>query len=240
VPRIVGLGRITSKCCVLDVGCGTGGFAREIALVTGASVTGLDASAAFLEHARVSSQRSDSVTWVEADAQDMPFPPKTFDRVLLSLVLHQLARPWSAVQEAARVLRDGGVVLVRTIDPDDAVGRVPTRYLPSMAAADKGRMPTIASIVEWLATSGFVDITVTRHDRNAVLDLANEERAVRTEVEARYPMVSRVELEAGIDRMRADAVAVSGDWIDPRPTMVIVADRPAAMGARGSDARAPA
>jgi SAM-dependent methyltransferase len=211
---------------VLDVGCGTGGFTREIAHRTGASVTGLDSNAGFLEHARAQAPSAAAIDWVEADAHDLPFPAGSFDRVLLSLVLHQLVRPAVAVAEAARVLCAGGLVLVRTITPEDAVARVPARYLPSMASADRARMLEVPSIVEWLQACGFTDVVVTRDDRSAVLDLAGEERAVRTEVAARYPMVSAEELAAGLGVMRADAAAAAGDWIDPRRAMSIVASKP--------------
>jgi SAM-dependent methyltransferase len=242
VPRIIDHARITAECRVLDVGCGTGGFATEIARRTGAVVTGVDEASTFLELARAQPPpETGAVAWIEADAHDLPFRERSFDRVLLSLVLHQLSRPSAAIEEAIRVLRDRGLVFVRTIAPDDAVARVPARYLPSMAAADARRMPAISSIVGWLEACGFVDVVVTRLQRNAVLDLLGEEEAVRTEVDARYPMVSPEELQIGIERMRAEAGAVNGDWIDPRPTTVIVAARPATARASGaSNAREPA
>jgi SAM-dependent methyltransferase len=226
-PLLIRLARIDASCRVLDVGCGTGGFTREIARRTGATVTGLDASRAFLERATLTAPEGGEVVWVEGDAETLPFPSQSFDRVLLSLVLHQVSCPAAAVAEAFRALRDEGLVVVRTIAPEDAVTRVPARFLPSMRAADAARMLPIETIVECLDRSGFASILVTRHARNAALDLATEERAVRVEVQARYPMVSAEELEEGVERMRADA-GESPVWVDARPTSIIVATRPAA------------
>jgi SAM-dependent methyltransferase len=162
--------------------------------------------------------------WVVGDAERLPFDASAFDRVLLSLVLHQLTDPGAAVAEACRVLRGGGLVLVRTIAPEDAADRVPERYLPRMAAADAARMPRLDTITGWLARAGFVQVVTERHLRNARLVLANEERSLRVEVRARYRFLTTAELDDGVRRTRADAAR--GDWIDPGPTYIIVAARP--------------
>jgi ubiquinone/menaquinone biosynthesis C-methylase UbiE len=185
-------------------------------------VTGVDRSARFLDHART---LSGSVRWVEGEAERLPFEERSFDRVLLSLVLHQLSEPAEAVTEAYRVLRPGGLVLVRTIAPEDVHERVPERYLPAMAAADEARLPRVGSIVDWLEQGGFGDIGVARHLRNKRLDSSEQERELRTEARYRYSFISEEEIEAAVDQMRRDAAA-AGAWVDPRPTYVIVAAKP--------------
>jgi SAM-dependent methyltransferase len=226
-PLLIDRGRISADTEVLDVGCGTGGFAREIARLTSARVTGLDEAEQFIDFARTTPDDDPgAVGWVVGDADELPFPASSFDRVLLSLVLHQLARPASAVDEAFRVLRPGGLVLVRTIAPDDARDRVPERYIPSMAAADAARLPALETITEWLRRAGFADITISRHLRNKVLDLDDEETALQAEVQGRYPFVPADELEDGVRRMREDAERARGTWIDPRPTYIIVSAKP--------------
>ena len=212
---------------MLDVGCGTGGFTREIAERTCARVTGCDASERFVAFAGEAPPPTRGVVeWVVADAQTLPFADQSVDRVLLSLVLHQLSSPEEAVAEAFRLLRSRGLVLVRTIAPADAATRVPARYLPSMAAADEARMPPITVVEEWLRGAGFVDIEVTRCLRNARLDAETEEHAVRVEVAARYPMVSDDELARGTRKLREDAARAHHAWIDPRPTTFVTATRP--------------
>jgi SAM-dependent methyltransferase len=186
-------------------------------------VTGCERSERFLEHAR--RQSGEPVRWVHADAERLPFEPESFDRVLLSLVLHQLAEPTLAVTEAFRVLRPGGLVLVRTIAPEDVRERVPERYLPAMAAADEARLPRIEAIVDWLEQAGFADIGVERHLRNKRLDPDEQEHELRTEARHRYSFISEEEIEAAVEQIRREAAA-AGEWIDPRPTYVIVAAKP--------------
>jgi SAM-dependent methyltransferase len=155
---------------------------------------------------------------VVGDAEQLPFADASFGRVLLSLVLHQLARPVAAVGEAFRVLRGGGLVLVRTIAPEDVAERVPERYLPAMAAADAARLPRVETVADWLQDAGFVDVAVARHLRNKRLVLRDQERELRVEARCRYPFLSSEEVEDAIERMRADSAAVPDEWIDPRPT----------------------
>jgi ubiquinone/menaquinone biosynthesis C-methylase UbiE len=109
VPILVDAARIAPHSAVLDVGCGTGGFARAIAQETGARVTGCDVSERFIEFAkRLAPPEAGSVAWVVGDAEHLPFVAATFDCVLLSLVLHQLARapkrPTTVRQRTAHAL----------------------------------------------------------------------------------------------------------------------------------------
>lgn len=224
VPLIVEVGRMRNGDRILDVGCGTGGFATAIAEAASAAVVGLDESAGFIEFAkRLPKPGRGSVEWVLGDAERLPFSEATFDRVLLSFVLHQLAAPEIAVAEAARVLRPRGTVLIRTIAPKDSRARVPARYFPSMAAADEARLPTLAAIQEWLGAAGLVVRETRCVERNARLAFDDEERRVRVEVGSRFTQVSDDELAAGLEQMRLDAAAHAGDWVDPRPAIFLTA-----------------
>ena len=228
VPLLIAAARIRSGLKVLDVGCGTGGFARAIAASAAARVTGCDCSERFLEFAKRQPPAAGAdVDWVVGDAEQLPFADGSFDRVLLSLVLHQLARPDAAAKEAFRVLRSGGLVLVRTIAPEDVAERVPERYLPAMAAADAARLPRLETIVGWLEESGFRNVALERHLRNKRLAAEEQERELRVEARCRYPFLGRDELDDAVARMRADAERAGGEWVDPRPTHVIVAAKPA-------------
>jgi ubiquinone/menaquinone biosynthesis C-methylase UbiE len=131
VPLIIEHGRIAEGETVLDVGCGTGGFTARIAAAAAARVVGVDQSREFIDFAQTHHRPArGSVEWVHGDAGKLPFDSDSFDRVVLSFVLHQLPEPPEAIREAARVMRAGGSALVRTIDPADAHERVPARSSP--------------------------------------------------------------------------------------------------------------
>jgi demethylmenaquinone methyltransferase/2-methoxy-6-polyprenyl-1,4-benzoquinol methylase len=96
---------------VLEVACGTGEQATMLARA-GLDVTGVDLSGAMLEVARVKSPPA--VSYVLANAENLPFGPEAFDCVSVSLSLHEMeyhARIGVAV-EMLRVLAPRGKLIV--------------------------------------------------------------------------------------------------------------------------------
>jgi ubiquinone/menaquinone biosynthesis C-methylase UbiE len=229
VPLLIEIAQIEAGQRVLDVGCGTGGFARAIAETASAIVTGIDYSERFIMFAReLPPPERSAVEWKVGSAEALPVADGAFDRILLSLVLHQLERPQVAVAEAYRSLTPGGMLLVRTIAPEDVCERVPERYVPTMAAADADRMPPLEMIERWLIEVGFTVTDRTRVLRNKTLSPADEERQLLVEARSRYAFISSDELDEGLRLMHADAEAHGADWVDPRPTHFITAAKPAA------------
>ncbi len=94
----------------LDVGCGTGVLAESIlALCEPRTVTGIDASAGFIEFA-IAHVQDERVHFKVADAQTIPLDAAAFDGVVSGLVLNFLPDPRKATAELRRVARPGGVV----------------------------------------------------------------------------------------------------------------------------------
>jgi ubiquinone/menaquinone biosynthesis C-methylase UbiE len=103
---------------VLDVGCGYGADAADIAHRVGAgSVVGIDLSHTMIEEARrrTGGRRLD-LSFQVADAAELPFPDDTFDACRAEAVLEHLTNPGQAVAEMARVTRPGGRVVALDID----------------------------------------------------------------------------------------------------------------------------
>lgn len=97
---------------VLDVGCGQGVDICEYAQA-GARVTGIDLTPRHVELARAHlDQLGLTGTVVESDAEHMPFPDGTFDRVSSTGVLHHTPDMPAALREILRVLRPGGTATV--------------------------------------------------------------------------------------------------------------------------------
>ena len=104
---------------ILDVGCGTGDDAREIAALLGpkGKVTGVDVSPSMIAEARKRSQATAlPAEFVEGSALDLPFDGENFDRVRTDRVLVHLAEPVRALREMMRVLRRGGRLVVSELD----------------------------------------------------------------------------------------------------------------------------
>ena len=104
---------------ILDVGCGTGDDAREIAALLGPNgkVTGIDVSPTMIAEARKRSlPNSLPVEFTEGSALDLPFAGDSFDRVRTDRVLVHLREPAQALAEMVRVVRPGGRVVVSELD----------------------------------------------------------------------------------------------------------------------------
>lgn len=95
--------RIAAEDRVLDVGCGIGEVAADIAARSGASVTGIDFDPAMLAVARAA-HVSSRLAFVEADALDYR-PKEDYDVVVLSNVLEHVADRVSLLTQLAERTR---------------------------------------------------------------------------------------------------------------------------------------
>ena len=101
----------------LDVCTGTGDLAIEIAGASpdDVSVVGSDFCYAMLEIARkkrVAGKPSESIDFLEADAQRLPFPSDQFQCVTVAFGLRNVADTDLGLREMTRVCRTGGQVMV--------------------------------------------------------------------------------------------------------------------------------
>ncbi len=98
---------------VLDVACGTGVVARQVAPRTGPNgrTVGLDLNPNMLAVARAAAGRDGlAIEWHEGRAEELPFPEGSFDVVLCQFALMFFADRRAAITEMHRVLVDGGRV----------------------------------------------------------------------------------------------------------------------------------
>lgn len=102
---------------VLDVAGGTGDLARQLASHVGRQglVTLLDINASMLAWGRdrlLDKGITAPVTYVQADAERLPFVECTFDVVTVAFGLRNMTHKATALAEMRRVLRPGGRLLI--------------------------------------------------------------------------------------------------------------------------------
>jgi ArsR family transcriptional regulator len=114
------LGHLLPLLDVVDIGCGEGYLTLETARWA-RSVIGVDRSDAVLERARAlaARRRVSNVHWKKGDLARLPLRDASVDVALFSQALHHATDPERALEEAARVLRPGGKMLVLDLREHD-------------------------------------------------------------------------------------------------------------------------
>jgi SAM-dependent methyltransferase len=137
---------------ILDLGAGTGhwmaAFRRWYRLIP----HGLDPSPAM---------RAEATEPIEdGDAAHIPLPDGSMDAVWLSTVVHHIPDLRAAAAEIRRVLRPGGLVLIRSVFAGRPDGVSLFRYFPEAAAVLDARYPSAAQVAASFGTSGFVALAL--------------------------------------------------------------------------------
>lgn len=127
--RTIALARLQPGETVLDVGCGTGTLALEVARCVGQAgrVVGIDPSAVQIARAQAKVARTGlPVDFQTAAIEHLPFADQTVDVVVSTLMMHHLPAPLKrqGLAEVARVLKPGGrLVIADFVRKQDRVGR---------------------------------------------------------------------------------------------------------------------
>jgi ubiquinone/menaquinone biosynthesis C-methylase UbiE len=110
-PHLVAAAHIEQGDRILDVGCGTGIFARMVAAHTGRSgrITGLDLNESMLSVAR---SLDPEIEWRVGDTTKLPFSDDAYDVVASQFVLMFVPDRVAALKEMWRVLAPGGRLVV--------------------------------------------------------------------------------------------------------------------------------
>jgi len=107
--------RLDAHSSVLELGCGSGGYALHLARSVGCSITGVDVNAPGVRNANqlAASQGLEALArFAESDAsKGLLFPEQAFDAVFANDVLCHLPERLTVLREMFRVLKPGGRML---------------------------------------------------------------------------------------------------------------------------------
>ncbi len=151
---------------VLDLGCGLGGPARYVADATGAFVTGIDLTEEFVETGRELTKwtgLSDRVNLLQGSVLELPLDADTMDAAYMIHVGMNIADKAGIAQEAARVLKPGGIFAIYDVMQ---VGEGEMDYpTPWAASSDQSALAPPETYKAALESAGF-ELT-DRIDRTA-------------------------------------------------------------------------
>jgi len=151
---------LPSGAAILEIGCGTGRFARAAA-VAGLAVTAIDVSAIMLDYVRhkAAAEGLRSVATQHAGFLTMDFPAGRFDAAVSGAALHHLPDLWKlvALRNIGRVLKPGGQFILRDVVFELADGEAPEEcferfadFFPNMREPAARHVAQEFSTYDWI------------------------------------------------------------------------------------------
>jgi ubiquinone/menaquinone biosynthesis C-methylase UbiE len=179
---------------VLDVGCGTGKFARVLAERRLARVWGVDPSPEMLNEAR--RRLPSSVGLKRGSAERLPFKPGYFDAAVLWTVVHVVDRA-RAFAELHRVLAPGGRLAIVTFAPEHFTTYWQNRFFPSIAPLDLARHPSPEELEAELPAAGFEAPRLVRLRQQAELARETALERIRGRAISTFDLLDEDEIRSG-------------------------------------------
>ena len=168
---------LKKKSAVLEIGTGTGAFARAAAKLC-SHVTALDVSEVMLKYASLKAREGKlgNIDFLHAGFLSFDYPRRTFDAVVSSLALHHLPDVWKlvALEKIFETLKPGGLFHLMDVVFDWGNGS-PEKYFRRVVESEPESRANIAmhiarefSTTGWIMTglltrAGFVIESDVRH-----------------------------------------------------------------------------
>jgi cyclopropane fatty-acyl-phospholipid synthase-like methyltransferase len=187
---------------VLDVGCGTGNYARALQEATGCAISGVEPS----DQMRLRAEGvADWTALVAGEAEALPLPDGSFDLVYSTDVIHHVGDRAAYFTEAARVLAPGGMIATVTDSPEDIARRRPlSSHFPETVAIEERRYPTIQALQAEMAAAGLTGI----HETHVELEYPlTDIRGYRERAYSSLLLIPHDALTRGVARLEEDLLA---------------------------------
>ena len=210
---LVEVGRIHPGERVLDLGAGTGRFAKLIAETN--RVVALDPSEEMLRVARTKGP----FECVRGDGRRLPFRADAFDIAVVVMVLHHLGDYAAALRDVARVARR---VVVATSDMDARRLGILEEAFPSLLAIDRRRFPPVAAVVAGLRAAGFGNVVVEERPYFRTLTTEQQLDRVRHRYLSTFDLLPPGEYERGLQFLEIELPRRYGNRFDVTATFTFI------------------
>lgn len=198
---------------VLDVGCGTGFTACQIARTYNCRVVGIDISGKMIERSkeRVQKERlQDKVEFQVADVTQLPFDDDSFDVLIMESFLNILEGPniiKKALKEISRVVKPGGRVGANEVCADE---ETPPELMAYIREQLKGSMGPGQGLAQYTMTEfkeffEGVGLHITYITKKPPMDIGWDiikvmglYRFIRYSIRAIYDLITNAELRKAV------------------------------------------
>lgn len=198
---------------ILDLGSGTGMWARAFIDWYGIEVTAVEPSEAMRA-------RSMYQPVVPGDAERIPLDDGSIDAAWISTVIHHVPDLNRAARELRRVVRPGGPVLIRSAFAGRHQAITLFRYFPE-AIRVLDTYPSVADVEEAFTTAGFVTVGFEQVPQASAASLREAATALRREAHTPLQLIGDDEYAAGLARLRKAAQRETGPVVDALDLLVL-------------------
>ena len=201
---------------VLDLGSATGAMGRALrSRFRRAHIVSLDLSSTMLAQAFRKKPWLARASFVQADAESLPFADASFDLVVANQLLPWVPDPQRVFTEVARVLKKGGVFAFAGLGPDSLL-----ELARAWASVDDGlhvnRFPDMHDIGDGLVRAGLADPVLDVDRLHVSYENAGKLFSDLTRAGARNSLAERARGLTGKRRFRAMAEALLRGASDDR------------------------
>jgi ubiquinone/menaquinone biosynthesis C-methylase UbiE len=187
---------------VLDLGSGTGRLSPGLAEQFQGRVYGVEPS----DRMREAALQHPGVTYLSGSAEQIPLPEASVDAVLMFLSFHHFPDQLQALREVHRVLRPGGVALLRSQFSDVMPDLFWYEYFPSAREVDAAMYLSVGEAKALATEAGLVpDEDVVRITAEEPRTFSESYQRLSHRAFSTFEYLPEDEVGPGFERFAADA-----------------------------------
>ena len=199
---------VLKPAAVLDLGSATGSMGRALRKrFRRAHIVSLDLSRAMLEAARNNKAWLSRASFVQSDAERLPFAEASFDLVVANQLLPWTPDPQRVFAEVSRVLKKGGVFAFAALGPD-SLREIDRAWAAVDAGVHVNRFADMHDIGDGLVRAGLADPVLDVDRLHVSYENLGKLFADLTQTGARNTLADRARGLTGKGRFRAMAAAL--------------------------------
>jgi ubiquinone/menaquinone biosynthesis C-methylase UbiE len=186
---------------IVDLGCGTGRFAEDLAVRFDAEVVGIDPSQKMLEQARLK-RRDPRIRYEHGQGEAIPLPDKSVDLIFISMVFHHFHDPRLTARECRRVLGHEGTVFLRAGTRERIASYPYVEFFPLTLPLLEECLAPVASISEVFEEAGFRTVSRDVVTQEIAPNFAAYAEKLSAGADSVLAQLSAADFEAGISALR--------------------------------------